>query len=133
VHDEGIVLRRVWNCEAIQCLRTRQSLNVGELSWGNMVGVCMAVIELNFLESVTWVVECVGDSKLGSRVDNRECSNQSGLGDVVVSSTQVEVAADGEWSGDDPAPVVGYSQRFEGGVRAAGAGCISIGSATCAR
>lgn len=98
-----------------------------------MVGVCMAVIELSFLESVTWVVECVGDSKFGSGVDNRECSNQSGLGDVVVSSTQVEIAADGEWSGDDPAPVVGYFQRCEGGVSAAGAGCVSIGSATCAR
>lgn len=98
-----------------------------------MVGVCLAVIELNFLESVAGVVECVGDNKLGSRVDNRECSNQCGFGDVVVSGTQVEVAGEGECSGDDPAPVVGYFQSREGSISAAGACCVSVGSTASAR
>lgn len=84
-------------------------MNVGELSWCDMIRVCGAVIELDFLESVAWVVECVGDSKLGSNVGDREGSHQSGLGDVIISSTQIEVATDRKWSGDHPAPVVGNS------------------------
>lgn len=97
-----------------------------------MIWVCGTIIELDLLERVAWVVQCVGDSKLGSCVSNRKCSHQCGLGDVVVSGAQVEVAADRKGTGDHPAPVVGYFQRSEGGIGAATACCVSIGSAACA-
>lgn len=97
-----------------------------------MLGVCGAIKEVNFLEIVGRVVEEIGDGKLGSTADNSESAHESGLGYVIVSSTQVEVAADRKWSGQHPAPVVTNAQRSEGGIRAAGACCVSISRAASA-
>ena len=66
-------------------------MTVGELSRCNVVGVCGAVVEVDFLKGIDWVVEDISDSELATaQTSNCECSHISGLGDIIVSSAHVK-------------------------------------------